>query len=208
MRTRIAARLGAAMVVLLSTTASQLWSQDALTITEQPLQPGDALRVSFSMETVLNGIYYVGEDGQVNLPILGSRPATDDPPSELKQRLMEEYDGQLRNQTVQITWLRRVRVFGAVNIPGLYHVDGTMTLADAIALAGGATPIGKLDGVKIVRNGVVVKDDLPAHTLVGEQLYSGDQIMVPERSWASRYLGVIIGATLSAATLVLVATLD
>jgi polysaccharide export outer membrane protein len=196
------------MVVLLSTTASQLWSQDALTITEQPLQPGDALRVSFSMETVLNGIYYVGEDGQVNLPILGSRPATDDPPSELKQRLMEEYDGQLRNQTVQITWLRRVRVFGAVNVPGLYHVDGTMTLADAIALAGGATPIGKLDGVQIVRNGVVVEDDLPAQALVGEQLYSGDQIMVPERSWASRYLGVIIGAALSAATLILVATIN
>ena len=55
MRTRIAARLGAAMVVSLSTTASLLWAQDALTIAEQPLQPGDALRVSFSMETVLNG---------------------------------------------------------------------------------------------------------------------------------------------------------
>ena len=121
---------------------------------------------------------------------------------------MEEYEGQLRNQTVQITWLRRVRVFRAVNVPGLYHVDGTITLADAIALAGGATPIGKLDGVQIVRNGVVVQADLPAQALVGEQLYSGDQIMVPERSWASRYLGVIIGATLSAATLILVATLD
>jgi polysaccharide export outer membrane protein len=160
------------------------------------------------MEPELNGIYSVDESGRVNLPILGSRSVGTLPPAELKQQLVDEYDGQLRNQTVQITWLRRVRVFGAVNVPGLYHIDGTMTLADAIALAGGATPIGKYDGVKIIRGGEVVREDLPASTLVGEQIYSGDQIMVPERSWASRYAGVIIGATLSAVTLLLIATLD
>jgi len=109
---------------------------------------------------------------------------------------------------VQITWSRRVRVFGAVNIPGLYQVDGTMTLADAIALAGGTTPIGKLNGIEIIRNGQTLEDRFSASTLVGEQIHSGDQIMVPERSWASRYAGVIIGATLSAITLVIVATVD
>ena len=83
-----------------------------------------------------------------------------------------------------------------------------MTLADAVALAGGAAPIGKLAGVQIIRAGAVVQDGLPASTLVGQQVRSGDQIMVPERSWASRYAGVIIGETLSAATLILLATID
>jgi polysaccharide export outer membrane protein len=173
-----------------------------------PLLPGDGLQISFSMEPELNGLFFVDESGQVLLPILGSRSVGHLSAAELKEELIQEYDQQLRNQTVQINWLRRVRVFGAVNAPGLYHVDGTMSLADAIALAGGATPIGKLDGIQIIRAGQVVQDDLPATTLVEQQVRSGDQIMVPERSWASRYAGVIIGATLSALTLILVATLD
>lgn len=207
-RTTISLRLQTALLPLLLAGAPLLVAQEVSPATSQPLQPGDALSVSFSMEPALNGIYYVDEGGRVNLPILGSRSVGTVPPAELKQALVDEYDGQLRNQTVQITWLRRVVVFGAVNVPGLYHVDGTMTLADAIALAGGATPIGKLDGVQIVRNGQVIQDDLPASTLVGQQIYSGDQITVPERSWVSRYAGVLIGATLSAITLVLIATID
>jgi len=203
----------AAVLGLWSMTAGSVGAQEAeldaaAQVALQPLQPGDALQVSFSMEPDLNGIYYVDEGGHVNLPILGSRYVGERPPADLKQSLIVEYDGQLRNQTVQITWMRRIRVFGAVNVPGLYHIDGTMTLADAIALAGGATPIGKLDDVEIIRQGQVVLEGLPASTLVGEQVYSGDQIMVPERSWMSRYAGVIIGATLSAITLVLIATID
>ncbi len=208
MKTTITRHLLTALLLPFLVGPPPLRAQDVAPGSSQPLQPGDALQVSFSMEPELNGIYSVDESGRVNLPILGSRSVGTLPPAELKQQLVDEYDGQLRNQTVQITWLRRVRVFGAVNVPGLYHIDGTMTLADAIALAGGATPIGKYDGVKIIRGGEVVREDLPASTLVGEQIYSGDQIMVPERSWASRYAGVIIGATLSAVTLLLIATLD
>ena len=85
----------------------------------QPLQPGDALQVSFSMEPELKGLFYVDGGGQVLLPILEVRAVGDLPASELKEQLVEEYDVHLRNQTVQITWLRRVRVFGAVNVPGL-----------------------------------------------------------------------------------------
>jgi len=188
--------------------AIPLWAQEPPPGEEQPLQPGDAMQVSFSMETNLNGVYFVDETGRVNLPILGARSVAGVSPSELKAGLLKEYDAQLRNQTVQITWSRRVRVFGAVNIPGLYQVDGTMTLADAIALAGGTTPIGKLDGIEIIRDGQKLDDRFSASTLVGEQIHSGDQIIVPERSWTSRYAGVIIGATLSAITLVLVATIN
>ena len=165
--------LGAAMVVLLSTTASLLWAQDALTITEQPLQPGDALRVSFSMETVLNGIYYVGEDGQVNLPILGSRPATEDTPSELKLRLMEEYRRPTAESDGSDHVAQKGACFGAVNVPGLYRGrhDG---LADAIPLAGGATPIGKLNGSRSSGTG-----------------WSYKLIFLPKRSWESSSTRVI-----------------
>ena len=104
--------------------------------TLEPLTPGDALKLSFWREPELNGQYEIDESGTTVLPILGTRNVTALPAGELKTKLTEEYGQELRNQEVQIVLLRRVRVLGEVNRPGLYYLDATMTLGDAIALAG------------------------------------------------------------------------
>lgn len=170
----------------------------------QALVPGDAIRLFFWRERDYNRDYPVDETGRVILPFLGTRRVTGVHPVQLKRRLLEEYSLELRNQDVEITLLRRVRVLGQVNQPGLYHVDPTMTLGDAVALAGGALPGGKLNGIQIMRNGAEIRSNLEAGTLVVEQIRSGDQIMVPRRSWIARNTRLVVGALLSATAFVVV----
>jgi protein involved in polysaccharide export with SLBB domain len=165
------------------------------------LQPGDAIHVSFWREPTLTGDYPVDETGTVVLPLVGARKVTGVPPEQLKQQLLRDFGAQLRNQEVQITLLQRVRILGAVKDPGLYHVDATMTLGDAVALAGGATPNGSLDGIRILRQGQTIHANLKTDTPVAEQAWSGDQILVPERGWLSRNGTFLVGSVLTVASL-------
>ena len=73
-----------------------------------------------------------------------------------------------------------------------------MTLGDAIALAGSVTSQGKQNDIRIVREGSEVNSNLSLSELALEQVTSGDEILVPERSWFSRYGAILIGATISA----------
>jgi protein involved in polysaccharide export with SLBB domain len=119
-------------------------------------------------------------------------------PAELKRTLLEEYSQQVRNQEVRVTFLRRVRILGAVKNPGLYRVDPTMTVGDALALAGGATSEGKLQEIRLSRNGQEVQSRLDIKVQLLGQVRSGDQIVVPERSWFSRNSGYVVAAAISA----------
>jgi polysaccharide export outer membrane protein len=163
--------------------------------------------LSFWREPELDGEYIVDETGAVVLPLLGHRAVTGIRLTDLKQQLLEEYAEQLRNQEVQITLLRRVRILGAVDEPGLYYIDQTMTLGDAVALAGGATNEGKLDDIKIIRDGEEIRSNLDSTVSVVEEVQSGDQIIVPERSWFARNGAVIIAATISAIGFIVAVTI-
>ena len=78
-----------------------------------------------------------------------------------------------------------------------------MTVADALALAGGTTPQGRSDKVELRRQGEKVPGKLSGRLVIGESsIQSGDQIFVPERSWISRNPGVLIGALGLVATVV------
>jgi polysaccharide export outer membrane protein len=180
-------------------------SRASLVETDDPLEPGDMIRLNFSVERQLDGEFGVDESYNVGLPLLGWTSVASLSGSQLRDSLSAAYALQIRNQTVQITLLRRIRVLGAVRQPGLYHVDPTMSLIDAIALAGGPTPTGKLDGVEIIRGGSVVATDIADTELVGSYVRSGDQIMVPERSWFSRNAGWVIGTAVSAAAIIIAA---
>lgn len=180
----------------------------SLTPTDEPLSPGDMIRVSFSVERTLNGEFPVDETYRVGLPLLGWTDVDGLSGSQLRDSLLVAYGAQIRNQTVQIIPLRRIRVLGAVQQPGLYHVDPTMSLIDAIAIAGGPTPTGTLDGIEIIRGGAVVASGIAETDLVGSYVRSGDQIMVPERSWFARNAGWVIGSAVSATAIIYAAIIN
>ena len=121
----------------------------------------------------------------------------------LRQRIVAEYEGLLANQGVQVALLRRIRILGAVRTPGLYRVDATMSLGDALALAGGLAPNARRGGVRIVRAGEVIRVDLEAGSRAETALRSGDQVTVSESGWLSRNSGALLGAAISAAGFVI-----
>jgi protein involved in polysaccharide export with SLBB domain len=92
--------------------------------------------------------------------------------------------------------LRRITISGAVVRPGAYPVDLTMTVSDALTLAGGPSAEGKSDKVELRRGGRRWSVDLSSQIdRSGElSLQSGDQLFVPRKSWISRNPGLIVAA--------------
>lgn len=164
---------------------------------QDPLVPGDAIRLTFWRESAFNGEYPVDETGAVMLPLVGERRVTDLSPVILREELLRDYAEQQRNKEVQISLLRRVRIIGEVNSPGLYLVDPTMTLADAVAQAGGPTPDGRLDAIHILRGNEWIVSDSRGGATEDTWPHSRDQIVVPKRSWLSRNGQFVAGALIS-----------
>ena len=140
----------------------------------------------------------------VVFPKIGPLQVVGESPMWLKDTLVKSYQVYLRNLSIDVILLRRVNVLGAVRNPGLYPVDPTMLLADVIAAAGGATPQGKSDEVELLRGGRTVTAHLTGGTLVADlHIQSGDQLFVPERSWAARNSGVVAAALTASVSLII-----
>ncbi|HEX6938342.1 MAG TPA: polysaccharide biosynthesis/export family protein [Longimicrobiales bacterium] len=168
------------------------------------LRPGDIIRLRIWREPDLTGEFPVGADGIVVLPKLGPLRATGEAPQELERRIVEMYGRYLRNPSIEVIFLRRINIQGAVRQPGLYPVDPTMTVGDALALAGGPTPNGKPDEIELLRGGEKVIVDIDESTRIGDlPIRSGDQLYIPERSWFVRNQG-LVAAFLSTATTIMI----
>jgi polysaccharide export outer membrane protein len=166
------------------------------------LRPGDAIRLRIWREPDLSGDFPVNESGIVVLPKLGPRRVVTEHPDSLKNWIIKSYASYLKNPSIEVLLIRRIQVLGAVKSPGLYPVEPTMTVADAIALAGGTTPQGKSDQVELRREGQKA-GYLAGRSHIAEfSIRSGDQIYVPERSWISRNPGVVISAVAVISTIV------
>lgn len=181
--------------------------RDAVQLPQQLLFPGDIVRLRIWREPEMSGEFQVDEAGIVVFPRLGERRVTDHTPESLKALLVDEYRVFLRNPSIDVVVLRRVRIMGAVTNPGLYPVDPTVTVADALALAGGATARGDQNKIRILRNGVEITTVITETTLIGDSpIRSGDVILVPQRHWFIRNIGIIatiIGASVSVLALLL-----
>ncbi|HEX2094465.1 MAG TPA: polysaccharide biosynthesis/export family protein [Longimicrobiaceae bacterium] len=163
------------------------------------LRPGDVIRVAIWREEDLSGDFPVNERGVVVLPLLGEQNVTGTPLERLREVLIERYRAQLRNPSIQITPLRRVMVLGEVAKPGLQEVDPTITLAGAIALAGGPTSNGDMRRIRVVRNGAVLRERAAMETqLSSMDIRSGDQIFVGRRGWVERNSAVLVSSAISA----------
>jgi polysaccharide export outer membrane protein len=128
-------------------------------------------------------------------------------PDSLTRFLRAGYETYLRNPTIEVTLLRRIAISGAVQKPGLYPVDPTMTVADAVALAGGATSDGRLDRVYLSRGGKRLSITLTRDSRLSDTpLASGDQLSVPLRSWFSRNASWVVSGTLAMAGLIVAVT--
>jgi protein involved in polysaccharide export with SLBB domain len=157
------------------------------------VRPGDVIRLKVWREPDMSGDVPVNEAGMATLPRLGAVQVGDLSADSLQRFLVTTYSRDLRDPAIDVTVLRRIRILGAVRNPNVYQVDPTMTVADALALAGGASPDGKQDQVELRRLGESGATRLTrAMRLADTPIRSGDQLYVPEKNWLSRNSGLVL----------------
>ena len=178
-------------------------------LTPPKLLPGDAVRVQVWREVDLSGTFTVDDRGIVTLPLIGERAVKGLGPSELREELLAEYKTYLQNPSIEVRILRRINILGEVRSPGLYPVDATISLADALALAGGITPTGDPNKIQLVRDNEVIAKGVDQAAMIGaSDIRSGDQIVVGMKSWFSRNIAVVLGSTIAAAAIITAAVIN
>src|SRR5688500_4910681 len=158
--------LSTALFALLSATGAH--AQTSAATRSDIIGPGDVLKLRIWREPDMSGEFQVASNGTVVLPRLGQINVASMPADSLQVILTDKYKSFLNNPSIEISLLRRVTITGAVRTPGVYPLDPTMTIADALALAGGASAEGKRDQVEIRRRGKSIVANLRDNTVLAD----------------------------------------
>lgn len=119
--------------------------------------PGDVLDIAVFEVDELSKPATVGPQGKIVLPLLGEVAVEGLTPLEIAARLEELYgESLLRNPQISVAVRdyrsQPVSVFGAVERPGIYQLQGRRRLLEVLAMAGGlANDSG--DEIRIARHG-------------------------------------------------------
>jgi len=189
------------LVLLSAMLALPLSGQRAAS--DMPLRAGDLVEVFHWRDAALRGAFPVEEDGSVVLPLLGRRAVTAAPWTTVRDSLAAAFARELRTADVRLIPRRRVFVLGFVENPGVQFTDPTISLAGAIALAGGAAADGDLTRLRVVRNDAVLLERVGIDSpLVGQAAMSGDQIFVGRRGWFDRNSAFMVSAIVGLAGII------
>mgnify|MGYP006299821059 CR=1 FL=1 len=151
------------------------------------LRPGDAVELRLYRDTSVTGKFRVDENGVAVFPIIGTRGVAGLTPDSLRAMLRADYGEYYSDPVLNVTVLRRISILGSVKKPGLYPVDPTVSLSEALAMAGGVTPDADRGDIRLLRSGHVLREDLDRSTLLGTTpIRSGDRIFVGQKSWFAR----------------------
>ncbi|MCZ6766690.1 MAG: polysaccharide export protein [bacterium] len=161
---------------------------------------GDRLDVVFFFNSELTTPnLLVRRDGRITLPYVGDVMAAGVTPMELDSTLTEQFSEILRDPNVSVIVVdsedRRIYVLGEVSRPGGFTFDESVSVSQALALAGGLLPSAKeeyalvmrregLDtvlglrlDVKAILAGIAVQNDI--------ELRNEDVIYIPKTRMAS-----------------------
>ncbi len=181
-----------ALLLGLATTAPAARAQNPApephAVTDVILRPGDLLRIKFWPEQQYSGDYQVETSGIVAIPLLGELNVSGKALSEVRNEVRDHYRALTTNGVAIVSLQFRVSVLGQVARPGLYPVDATQSVFDALSQAGGPTNNADLSHIRLLRSDhVVVLNAAQAIATgaptLGVLLESGDRIVVPARQF-------------------------
>jgi len=156
----------------------------------------DELEISVWKKPELSTSTTVRPDGTITMPLIGDIAAVGKTPSQLKQeiqRRISEYikldDSTTITVAVKAVNSYKFTVSGEVSQPGIHTSKSYVTVAEAIALAGGFTRFAKRDDITLLRRnqaGVVRRIPI-VYSLIDSGQYpemnlvvmAGDSIYVP-----------------------------
>lgn len=124
---------------------------------EYLLYPGDEIEIAMPTAAELTRTQKVGPDGRVSLPLIGQVMAADRTIAELEHDVATAYAAQLLRPVVEVTLKQagplKIWVDGEVRTPGVYDMPGDIDAYQAIVMAGGFLPTGRIQEVALIRRG-------------------------------------------------------
>jgi polysaccharide export outer membrane protein len=187
--TAMAATSDAASGGLQGTPAAPFANGDA---TEYRISQQDILQISVFQVNDLNSAVQVSQDGNITLPLVGKIQVVGKTTAEAEQiiagKLRQKY---LQSPQVSVsvkTYGKRITVSGEVKSPKVLADDGTTTLTQAVANAGGLSDLANSSRVHVaksrdqhVQDEIYNLDDIQAGKVPDPVLKGGD-IVVAEQS--------------------------
>ncbi|HSL70419.1 MAG TPA: polysaccharide biosynthesis/export family protein, partial [Longimicrobiales bacterium] len=143
----------AVMLLGYAATAAAQTAPPAANLVNVVLSPGDAVRITVMRHPELSGEFAVAGDGTLVHPIYRElRVAGVTMPD--AERMVHQLLGRFEARPeFVLDPLFQVAVGGEVRQPNLYPLRPSTTIAQAVAVAGGATDRGRLDRVRLFRGG-------------------------------------------------------
>ncbi len=135
--------------------------------------------------------YAIGQDGIVNIPLLGKMKITGLTSSQAEDQIQAKYmTDKIYTRPVVIISVqqaqvqRSVTITGGVRIPGKQPWSSDLTLGSAIGSAGGLGDFGSPKGVRIIRDGKVFGTydfrEVNKDPSKDVKLLAGDQVIIKE----------------------------
>lgn len=177
----------AAMVI-----SAPAWAQQQPAEGGYRLHAGDSITVSAWKEIDLQRKVMIRPDGRFSFPLAGEVQAAGRTPDEVRLDIEAKLKKYIPEAVVTVVVEdvagNRVYVIGQVNKPGMYIMNPSLTVLQALSLAGGSTPFAKLDNIAILRGSGANQKSLPFRynqVIDGKSLQqnitleSGDVVVVP-----------------------------
>ncbi|MER3472485.1 MAG: hypothetical protein C4335_00315 [Armatimonadota bacterium] len=163
---------------------------------EYRISPGDTLEIAVWGYDDLSRTVIVRPDGNISLPVVGELRAQGATPDSLAQQVRSALARWVKNPRVSVIVKsfaqHQVFILGAVARPGAYPLQPGLTVAEAIALAGGFTSSADRNALTVLRKQQArdVKfsvrfTDNPSRedSAVRFVLQPGDNLIVPEATF-------------------------
>lgn len=146
------------------------------------IAPGDSISLRvFGEDDLSTENVRVPQSGQVSFPLVGPVSVAGKTTDEVEQEMVALLSqGYVRNPRVSVTIFsyRPIFIRGGVNNTGAFPYTEGLTVAKAIALAGGSKPSASKDGVSVLRDGETLAEGLSVDSTY--RVASGDVISVTE----------------------------
>jgi polysaccharide export outer membrane protein len=171
--------------------ASAVETQAASVPSGGTLGPGDLVEVRVFQEPDSSGVWRVSPEGTIDYPLCGKVELKGRTSSSAADALGQCLARYLRHPQVSVLIReynsKKVFVFGEVQKPGTFPLDGEMSIIQAITLAGGFTKLAAKNSTNVTRiiDGQERKIRVPVEDIgVGREknflLQPGDIVFVPE----------------------------
>ena len=122
---------------------------------EYLIGPDDILAVSVWREPEISRNVVVRPDGRISLPLVGDLRASGHTPAELQNEIKDHLLNYLSNPEVTVivqeARSQKFNILGEVEHPGSYPLSRSMTVLDAIAVAGGLRDFAKSGKIYVLR---------------------------------------------------------